>query len=223
MDLNYKEGDDLITVNDKIKLFTKRILDIQEKEYKTKANILESQIANDYEISKDALIKSRDKYKSFLLKDLKAEKIQRLSNARSEKKRRILLRKKNMIDTLLKGVKEYSKEFVNSSSYDEYLLSEIKKNIDTIKSMGDIDVFLSEKDILKKEMIIKIFEESNVKITSDSFSVYEANIIGGIIFIRKDKTSKLDMSINSVIENNKEYMGQVIYKMLEKSGEVNDK
>ena len=41
--------------------------------------------------------------------------------------------------------------------------------------------------------------------------------------MKLDKSSRIDMSLDSVIVDNREYMGQLIYELLEEAGEMNGK
>lgn len=213
----------MITVNDKIKLFTKRILEAQQIEYDKKVHELEEQMVKELEERQKILVNERGLYEESLLKSIKAENIQRLANARSEKKRRLLLKRKEMIDSLLEGVSEYTKEFVKTDEYKTYLKRQIKQNIKIIKSMGEMIIYLMEEDLKHQKMIEDALTEENIKPTEFEFRVYDGRIIGGLIIVKKDNSYRIDMSLDSVIVDNREYMGQLIHGMLEEAGETNEK
>jgi len=44
-----------------------------------------------------------------------------------------------------------------------------------------------------------------------------------VIILKSDQTTRLDFSLDSVIEDNRKYMGQLIYDMLEEAGEFSGK
>lgn len=77
----------MITVNDKLRLFKKRIVETRQVEYDAKVESLEKQMAEDFTARKILLEKDRQRYEDSLLKGIKNEKHQRLANARSEKEK----------------------------------------------------------------------------------------------------------------------------------------
>ena len=207
----------MITVNDKLNLFTKRIIDRQQQEYDSKVESLEVQMLEDLEERKKMLMRDRSRYETTLLKGIKNERSQRLSNARSERKRRLLLKRKEMIDVLLEGVKSYTNDFVHTDEYESYLRNMIEKNQTVIKRVGSFKVYLNERDFKFESMLISLFESLEMECTAIERS--KKNIIGGMIILKSDQTTRLDLSLDSVIEDNKKYMGQLIYDMLEEAGE----
>lgn len=211
----------MITVNDKIKLFTKRIIDLQQEAYDKKVETLEKQMLVDLEERKKVLMRDRKKYEATLLKGINNERVQRLSNARSERKRRLLLKRKEMIDVLLAGVKAYTEDFVETESYELYLMNMFKKHADIIKTIGAFDMELNERDLKYKETLYGFFESLNL--SCENIRVCPKKILGGAIIIKTDKSTRLDLSLDSVIEDNKKYMGQLIYDMLEEAGEFSGK
>jgi vacuolar-type H+-ATPase subunit E/Vma4 len=181
-------------------------------------------MVSELEERKEMLLKDRSKYEVSLLKGIKSERVQRLSNARSERKRRLLLKRKEMIDSLLDGVKAYTKEFVKTDGYITYIEKTIKQNIRKIKSMGEIIIYLKEDDLLGyQKNLEELLLNENIESDTFGFEIYEGRIIGGVIIVKKDKSLRLDMSLDSVIVDNREYMGQLIYGILEEAGETNGK
>lgn len=211
----------MITVNDKIKLFTKRVVESKLSLYDEKIFNLEKDLEKKIEERKSVFKKEKVRYEMSLLKGIKAEKKQRLSNARSEKKRRLLLKRKEMIDSLLVDVKEYTKEFVLSSEYENYIYSEINKYLNEIKYMKEIIIYMRKEDLKKYENFIRdIFLKEDIDDSLFEFKEYTEKLMGGIIIVKKDGSSKLDLSLDSVIVENREYMGQLIYTLLEETGEA---
>ncbi len=207
----------MITVNDKLNLFTKRIIDRQQQEYDSKVESLEIKMVEDLEERKKMLMRDRSRYETTLLKGIKNERAQRLSNARSERKRRLLLKRKEMIDVLLEGVKSYTNNFVHTDEYESYLKNMIEKNQTVIKRIGSFKVYINERDSKFESMLVSLFDSLGMECTVIETS--KKNIIGGMIILKSDQTTRLDLSLDSVIEDNKKYMGQLIYDMLEEAGE----
>lgn len=209
----------MITVNDKLKLFSKRVVDRRQKQYDDKVIDLEEQMLNDLHERKSMLEKDRSKYEITLLKGIKAEQKQRLSNARSEKKRRLLLKRKNMIEVLLKGVQDYTRDFVQTDDYFDYLQQTCLEHKEEIQGLGEFDVYVNAEDYKKlKGQLSKLFKSLGFQCRD--YKIYNQKIIGGMVLLKTDGKSRIDMSLDSVIEDNRTYMGQLIYGILEEAGEV---
>lgn len=211
----------MITVNDKLKLFTKRIIDRQQETYDEKVKQLESNMIIELDNRKKDLEKDREKYEKTLLKGIKSEKAQRLSNARSERKRRLLLKRKTMIDELLEGVKTYTKAFVRTPEYEAYLKKLIEKHQTVIASLGDFEIYLHDEDMKYESMLKDVCQQLGLSCVLIEKS--PKRILGGMVVLKADKTTRLDFSLDSVIEDNRKYMGQLIYDMLEEAGEFSGK
>ncbi|MCH4889379.1 hypothetical protein EZV73_17405 [Acidaminobacter sp. JC074] len=211
----------MITVNDKLKLFTKRIIDRQQDAYDEKVEGLENKMVIELAERKKMLERDRARYEDSLLRGIKNERSQRLSNARSERKRRLLLKRKTMIDELLSGVKAYTKEFVETEDYEKYLKNIFVKNRDMMASLGAFTVYVNEKDTKYKDMLLD--QCKALDLLCESVEKSDKRILGGVIILKADKTTRLDFSLDSVIEDNRKYMGQLIYDMLEEAGEFSGK
>jgi len=211
----------MITVNDKLKLFTKRIIDRQQEAYDEKVDSLENKMVVELKERKKMLERDRSRYEDSLLKGIKNERSQRLSNARSERKRRLLLKRKTMIDELLMGVKAYTKEFVTTAEYEMYLKDILKEHRDVINHLGAFQIYVNKNDFKFKDMLIKQCRE--LELSCESVIESDKRMLGGVIILKSDQTTRLDFSLDSVIEDNRKYMGQLIYDMLEEAGEFSGK
>lgn len=210
----------MITVNDKLKLFRKQIIERRQKQYDDKVEQLEKDMLVELEDRKKMLDKDRIKYEATLLKSIKSERAQRLSNARSERKRRLLLKRREMIDELLAGVKAYAKDFVETDVYEAYLVRMFEKNARVISHIGSFDLFINERDMKYKDMFESLFKR--LDFNCQSIQVSDKAMLGGGMILKSDKSTRLDLTLNSVIEDNKKYMGQLIYDMLEEAGEFSE-
>ena len=211
----------MITVNDKLKLFTKRIIDRQQDAYDDKVESLENKMVVELAERKKMLERDRSRYEDSLLRGIKNERSQRLSNARSERKRRLLLKRKTMIDELLMGVKDYTKEFVETVEYETYLKNIFINNRDVMASLGAFIVYVNEKDTKFSDVLLS--QCKALGLSCESVEKSDKRILGGVIILKYDKSTRLDFSLDSVIEDNRKFMGQLIYDMLEEAGEFSGK
>jgi vacuolar-type H+-ATPase subunit E/Vma4 len=207
----------MITVQDKLNLFTKRIVERRQDAYDQKVQALEEKMVVELADRKKMLERDRKRYEESLLKGVRSERLQRLSNARSEKKRRLLLKRKTMIDVVLEGVKDYTLQFVESDTYENYLLDLVSEHVSTVKDLGCFDLYLRQKDMQYADKLDALLRGKSCNL--GEIMVYDKPILGGVIFYQVDGNVRVDLSLDSIIEDNKKYMGQLIYDLLEEAGE----
>ncbi len=206
----------MITVDDKLKLFKKEIIDNKQKEYDKRVNELDIKLEEDFIKHKEELEKERKEYEESLLYSIKLEKKKRLSEAKNKKRRAILKKRKEMIDSLVMGVIDYTKEFVKTEEYYDYLKWIIYSHISDISSLGSFTFYVNERDNNFKDEIIAICKENNLSCMDGKVK----EMIGGIVFISEDNKCKLDFSLDSIIEDEDIYIGNLIYNMLVEEGDI---
>ncbi len=206
----------MITVDDKLKLFKKEIIDNKQKEYDNRVHELDIKLEEDFIKHKEGLEKERKEYEESLLYGVKLEKKKRLSEAKNKKRRAILKKRKEMIDSLMLGVIDYTKEFVKTEEYYDYLKWIIYSHISDISSLGGFTFYVNERDSAFKDEIITICKENNLSCMDGKVE----EMIGGIIFISEDNKCKLDFSLDSIIEDEDIYIGNLIYNMLVEEGDI---
>ncbi|BEP30267.1 hypothetical protein HLPR_25980 [Helicovermis profundi] len=150
------------------------------------------------------------------------EKKNTISNAKRKVKSNVLKVKKNMIDKVFSDVVDLVKQFVFSDDYKKYLRKIIDEAIVELNNENIILVeigknFTIEKDVILECLIEKGYLEENVK-----FKILDNNLIGGAIFLNDSMMYRIDYCLDSLIEHNRVYIGQLVFEMLNEAGEENE-
>lgn len=205
----------MITIEQKLLLFSKLINQSMEKSFKEELKELEKQYSE--KINKsiaeiDAAAKSIEERAKIKTEMKKKES---LSKSKVIIKREILILKEKYYYIFMEELKDRLSEFVKSKEYKEYFLSLIK-NINTSNENCRLEIYLTESDRKKYSALIKKELNRNKDIDIEFKNSY--NIIGGFIVVDKNNNTKIDLSFDSVLEDNKTYIMKTIFDALEAGG-----
>lgn len=202
-------GGFMITVEEKLKLFTKLVYDKIEKENQTEIDKYNSEYGNIIDEKKKEFEKQAEKMDSEKMKEIDKKKNQIISRAKVEEQKLLLQKKKEIFDEAVEEIKNYSKEFTNSEDYKELFLKSLKESMEDLKESKNISFYVIENDRDKfKKTIAEMYPDTNFKIDVDD------NLIGGFTVQDEDNNIKIDMSLMSKIESSKEVIGEKLYSML---------
>lgn len=204
----------MVTIEQKLLLFSKLINHSMEKDFKDELKELEKQYSLRSDSSKDEIDAAAQSIEERARKKAEMRRTESLSKQAVNIKREILLQKEKCYYIFMEKLKSRLTEFVNTEEYKTYLLNLIKK-INITDENYDWVIYLTESDNKRySELIKEELKKNNINIEFKN----SYNIIGGLIVIDKDKNTKIDFSIDSVLEDNKTYIMQTIFDALEAGG-----
>lgn len=204
----------MVTIEQKLLLFSKLINHSMEKDFKDELKELEKQYSLRFDSSKDEIDAAAQSIEERARKKAEMRRTESLSKQAVNIKRGILLQKEKCYYIFMEKLKSRLTEFVNTEEYKTYLLNLIKK-INITDENYDWVIYLTESDNKRySELIKEELKKNNINIEFKN----SYNIIGGLIVIDKDKNTKIDFSIDSVLEDNKTYIMQTIFDALEAGG-----
>lgn len=196
----------MVTIEDKIRLFSKIVYDKIDEELNEEMKKIE---AEREEIIKKEETKIQEE-KERALKEinrksqLKAREI--ISKAKFDMKREILELREKIIDDTLKDIIDELNKYADTDEYKIYLYREIENNIGYI-NRKDFILYLNKKDFQKyKDDLVQKFK-IDVK-------CIDRDIIGGFIFNHKNNKLRIDCSLYSKVEKSRESIGIKITKLL---------
>lgn len=210
----------MITIDDKIQLFRKIVLDDINREYNQLKNKLIDRKKVESLISEEEAKEKSKKYIEKFINKVEEEKKKKILDAKKESKEEILKIKNRFIEEVYQAVLKKCKAFRKEENYlkiIEKLVENIKNNIEDFKVLK---VYIIEEDYEKridsfKEIFNKILDRENIKLYKS-----KENFRGGFVLYNKDKTLKLDISLKLIISRNKLFIGNEVQKLLDKDGEL---
>lgn len=206
----------IISVEDKLELFTKVVVDKFNKEYNDRVKLLDKENTKKIEGYYKIVEEKSENYFKEMIKDANDEKKKIITSAKSTTKNEILLLRRDIINNLIDKLKYKISVFMSTPEYIDYIEKTLFIGLKDLEEEESLVIELSSKDHKGKEFI-----ESKIKdISKDiTINVSDDNQLGGIIFYDTNKRYKLDYSLEQLIELKKDYIGKVVFDLINEAGD----
>ena len=201
------------TVEDKISLFTKVIIEKIELDFQQK----NTKLVKYYERRKSAIIKDNEERKKVVItritKDVKTKKQQMILKAKSKMHLKVLKKKQEFIERIVEEIKKKTKTFIDTAEYIEFLKEAIKQVLSRFSKDQFVNFNFSRDDLRTNQKIIlttiKSFrDEDTYKIEADN------SLIGGVFVKSENGRLEIDFTINSIMEDSKKLIGKYLSSWL---------
>ena len=201
------------TIEDKISLFTKVIIEKIELDFQQK----NTKLVKYYERRKSAIIKDNEERKKVVItritKDVKTKKQQMILKAKSKMHLKVLKKKQEFIERIVEEVKKKTKTFIDTAEYIEFLKEAIKQVLYRFSKDQFVNFNFSRDDLRTNQKIIlttiKSFrDEDTYKIEADN------SLIGGVFVKSENGRLEIDFTINSIMEDSKKLIGKYLSSWL---------
>ncbi len=208
----------MITLDNKMELFSKVVLEKIKKEYNTTMK----------EIDKRHLIVREEKMQDLgnesqiYVRDMQSRAIEErkkiISKSKGQARKNILIKREELFIKLNELLVDKVKLFCSSEEYEPLLSKKINEILSDIVVLdGELIILCRENDSLMIEKILK-----NSGIDNPLKIVFDEHILGGFTMIHRLKGIKINLSLNSIIEENNVYIGSLIYELLEEAGDKSE-
>lgn len=211
----------MITVDDKIDVFTKIVLDRLEEAYSEKISELD-EVA--FEAVKKYEEKLKEKSRRFITgheEDARIDARKRVSKVVSGVRTQTLRLRHEMVLDLCESLKERTVAYRLSDGYLDFLRNRIIRATLDLKRFKGVQIEILEEDLLRFRHELQ--DELN-KIGLDEkhyeWVPVKKGIMGGIVFYNGERSRKLDGSFDVLMEDAEVIMGELVATMLEKRGEA---
>jgi len=201
------------TIEDKISLFTKVIIEKIELDFQQK----NTKLVKYYERRKSAIIKDNEERKKVVItritKDVKTKKQQMILKAKSKMHLKVLKKKQEFIERIVEEIKKKTKTFIDTAEYIEFLKEAIKQVLSRFSKDQFVNFNFSRDDLRTNQKIIlttiKSFrDEDTYKIEADN------SLIGGVFVKSENGRLEIDFTINSIMEDSKKLIGKYLSSWL---------
>lgn len=212
----------MITVDEKIDVFTKIVLDRLEESYSVKISELDEET---FEAVKEYEIKLKEKSRKFIEvheENAQSDARKKISKVLSGVRTQMLRLKHDIVLELCDALKARVNEFRKTPDYQDFLVQRIRKSIEELNQFSSIEIEILEEDLshfekaLADEMEKQGFDSAKIK-----WAPVKKGIMGGLIFYNGERTLKLDGSFDILLEDAEVVMGQLVAELLEERGEAN--
>ncbi len=211
----------MITVDEKIEVFTKIVLDRLEESYGVKISELDEETLEAVKIYKKKLMEKSRKFVEVHEENARDDSRKKISKVLSGVRNQMLRLKHDIVLELCDALKARVNEFRKTPDYLDFLKLRILKSVEELNRFTSIEVELLEEDYsrfgesLASEMVMQGFDPAKIK-----WVPVKKGIMGGLIFYNGERTLKLDGSFDILLEDAEVVMGQLVAELLEERGEA---
>lgn len=199
----------MITIEEKLELFTKIVFEKIEKENGAKVQEFEQKYGNLAEEKKKQFEKEAERILRNSEREIEREKTRLISRAKVEEKRLLRNTEKAIFDELMRALLEFGKEYRKTKEYLDKTLAELKETITHVESSEIVIHACSEDLDIFKEMVGTLLDGKNVQWVQDN------EMIGGFILREPSLGIRYDMSIAGKILAKRETIGNMLVKRLQ--------
>ncbi|MBP1925491.1 V/A-type H+-transporting ATPase subunit E [Sedimentibacter acidaminivorans] len=207
----------MVTIEQKLLLFSKLLNQSMDKKFQEQLTELEEQYNIKLQKSKDEVDNEAKNIIETARKKVEASRIEIQSKTKISLKKERMEVKEKYFNILMGHLRDNLSEFVVSETYKHYLLkniSQFNQEIDSIKG-DELLIYLTKKDNDKFGSLIRHEIESKHSFKNITFKVIDDSIIGGIIIDFPQTNLRINMTMKSVLEENKAYIMQTLFEALE--------
>ncbi|MBE3120788.1 MAG: H(+)-transporting ATPase [Thermoplasmata archaeon] len=203
------------TIEDKISLFTKVVIERIELDFQQK----QKKLVEDYESRKTTIIKDNEERKRTVVaratKDAETKKQQMILKTRSAMHLAVLKKRQEFADRIMDEVKKRTRTFVGTAEYVEFLKEAIKQVLSKFSADQFVNFSFSRDDLKNNQKVIL----STIKSFRDEAAYkIEAvdSLIGGVFVKSGDGRLEIDFTINTILEESNKLVGEILSSWLNK-------
>ena len=203
----------MITIDDKLRMFSNVVLDSAKRDYFYKYKELEDKLNKTKEDKYLEIDKTAQDYFEQAQFEAKKEAKRLLSNSLSVSRNRLLTEREILFEIIYKGVKHSIEGFIQTPEYHDYLIRQIEREIGKLK-VSNMTIKVKKCDLL---FVKEAFEgRSGIEISDIG------DILGGFILVDNTNSIKYNNTFDVKIKENEKFIGDLIHDLLEEAGESNE-
>ncbi|WZL73472.1 V-type ATP synthase subunit E [Clostridiaceae bacterium 35-E11] len=212
----------MVTIEEKLGIFTKLVLDKVQHEFDEELQEINRNNTERIQAHQARLEKEREKTIKEMTKKAEVEKNKMISKAHLDQKRKILFKRQEILEKQIQNLKKKALLFTDTEEYKIHLKKQLREILTNLSNEKAIILYLTHKDMTKHKVFL-LQEARNYGFDGINIEVSPAGeeIIGGMIGVNQSRTLKIDASILSKIEENRQLIGKKLYDALKKAGGLN--
>jgi V/A-type H+-transporting ATPase subunit E len=203
------------TIEDKISLFTKVVIERIELDFQQK----QKKLVEYYESRKTTLIKDNEERKRTAVviatKDAETKKQREILKTRSAMHLAVLKKRQEFVERIMDEVKKRTRAFIGTMEYVEFLKEAIKQVLFKFSDDQLVSFSFSRNDIENnREVILNTIKSFRDEATYKIEAV--DSLIGGVFVKSGDDRLEIDFTINTILEESNKLVGEILSSWLNK-------
>ena len=203
------------TIEDKISLFTKVVIEKIELDFQQK----QKKLVEYYESRKTILIKDNEERKRTAVviatKDAETKKQQMILKTRSTLHLAVLKKRQEFVERIMDEVKKRTRAFIGTVEYVDFLREAIKQVLFKFSVGQLVNFSFSRNDIENNREVILNTIKSFRDETTYKIEVVDS-LIGGVFVKSGDGRLEIDFTINTILEESNKLVGEILSSWLNK-------
>lgn len=210
----------MVTIEQKLTLFSKLLSQELKEEVSQKTMELEKEYEGKIAESKYKIDKQAADIIDNARKRAEAKKIELISKGKMSSKKETMLTTEKVVVRFTEALIERARAFVDKPVYETYLKHTVAQLEELKDYANPLVIYMQEKDIARhKDFIEKELIKIGVQKEQLEFEKAESDIIGGLIIADPTLNMKIDMSMQSIIEESKDRIVEIVTGALGEVGE----
>jgi V/A-type H+-transporting ATPase subunit E len=203
------------TIEDKISLFTKVVIEKIELDFQQK----QKKLVEYYESRKTTLIKDNEERKRTAVviatKDAETKKQQMILKTRSAMHLAVLKKRQEFVERIMDEVKKRTRVFIGTVEYVDFLREAIKQVLFKFSVGQFVNFSFSRNDIENNREVILNTIKSFRDETTYKIEVVNS-LVGGVFVKSGDGRLEIDFTINTILEESNKLVGEILSSWLNK-------
>lgn len=199
----------VITIDEKIKLFTKIVYDKVEKENKEQVEKFNDEYGKIVDQKKAMFEQMAEKMEEQIYKTAKGQARQIASKAKIDAKMIRAAKRNELFNRARREILEYAVKFTSDPRYEKMLVSQFEEAVNETDGKDSVKVLLSKESM-------DMFKDKLKNLAGGRKLAFEIDdtLLGGFILIDESNNTRIDMSFSSRIDGAEDMIGEKLLAIL---------
>lgn len=213
----------MVTVSNKIELFTRVVMDKLTEQYNQKAVEMDLDIEKALKAyDKEAHMRAEAYIEQFV-EDAKLESKRLVSKAKTKVRNGHIETRQVLQKEFDRRLKERLAKFSAEEGYKLFLIERIQNALPEIATFDKVMVELLENDLAThKGLIEEELAKGGITESRVSFRTVQKGMSGGLIFFNGDAGIRIDNSLDAVVEDQSRVISRLLSDILDEVGDTNE-
>ena len=204
----------MVTIEQKLSLFSNLLHRTMDEAFKLEMEKLRKEYEVKMQKDKEAVDKEAENIINSARKRAEAERTEQISRNRVELKKEYMFLKEKYFSVLMDRIKKELDTFADSEGYTAYMKKLAGKLETLVPASKRLEISLAGRDCDKYSVLLRQVL-SDAKWEELVFKPAEDDITGGFIVEDPENNIRIDMSLKSLLEDNRSYIMQTLFQAIE--------
>jgi V/A-type H+-transporting ATPase subunit E len=210
----------MITIEEKLKVFTRLVLGKAHQEYEQKLTGMTGKNKQVIEEHTASVAKRAQRIIEASIKKGQVQANRTVLKAKMERKRKILHKKQQLAHRLFENIKSRAVRFTGEQAYGDFFDECLSEVFSLLRGENSIMLVVTAEDAQRfKAVILKEAEKNGFSKEQLDISVSREDIIGGIVAVNSRRTLRVDCSVMTMLEDHRQLIGRELYHAVERAGD----